>query len=77
MAWPSNSPDMNIIEHVWARLKYLMSKRERKPANVDQLWEALKEEWENLDNKFIFDLYDSLPRRVAALDSAKGHHTKY
>ncbi|KZT36960.1 transposable element Tc1 transposase [Sistotremastrum suecicum HHB10207 ss-3] len=77
MDWPSNSPDMNIIEHVWARLKTLMNNRIKKPANVDELWEALKEEWENLDNKFIKDLYDSLPRRVAALDIAKGFHTKY
>ena len=42
MPWSSQSPDLNIIEHVW---DYLDRKKvERLPKNVNELWNVLKEE---------------------------------
>ncbi|KAI0323332.1 hypothetical protein GY45DRAFT_1264765 [Cubamyces sp. BRFM 1775] len=68
---------MNIIEHVWNELDRRVRTRNPLPCNCEELWAALQEEWYRLDTTFILKLYDSLPRRVAALKAAHGHHTRY
>ena len=77
LPWPSSSPDMNIIEHVWDHLDRQIRGRNPLPHNVDELWAALQEEWENIDLAYIQHLYDSLPARVQALNKAHGHQTRY
>ena len=77
LPWPSSSPDMNIIEHVWDELERRVRRRNPLPRNVDELWAALQEEWYGLDPEYIRRLYDSLPRRVQALKDAHGLHTRY
>ena len=77
LPWAPQSPDMNVIEHVWDHLDKLIRKWDPLPKNLDELWEALREEWENLDIAYIQNLYSSWPRRVAALVKAEGKYTKY
>lgn len=45
--------------------------------NKDELWEILKEEWENLDIEFIHKLYCSMPDYVESLYKAYGKYTHY
>jgi hypothetical protein len=45
LPWHANSPDMNIIEHVWAHLDCQVRKRNPLPSNIEELWVALQEEW--------------------------------
>jgi transposase len=77
MPWPPGSPDMNIIEHVWAILKSKIKKRRPQPSNLDQLWVAAQEEWYSIPKDQIDILYRSIPDRIAALLDAKGWYTKY
>lgn len=75
MNWPPQSPDLNIIEHVW---EYLNKKKvEYNPRNAEQCFQILKREWDNIPQNFITNLYKSIPRRIAAVIKAKGGHTKY
>ena len=74
---PPQSPDLNLIEHVWKRLKVLVNRRPTRPRNAEELWIALQQEWLNIDIDFINSLIDSMPRRVNAVYDAKGKSTKY
>ena len=75
MDWPPQSPDMNVIEHLWSIIKQKIAKR--KPSNLEQLDEAIKKEWNQFDSKFTNSLVESMPRRILALLKARGGHTKY
>lgn len=77
LPWAPSSLDMNIIEHVWDQLDALVRARNPLPTNKEQLWVALQEEWENFPKRALDTLYESMPRRVAALVKARGGHTKY
>ncbi len=56
LEWPSQSPDLNLIENLWHDLK--QSFHAWKPSNVAELKQFCKEEWA----KFLHsDVKDSLP----------------
>ena len=69
--WPAQSPDMNIIEHVWGRMKEETWKT--KPKNLDELWEACKTAFFAIPDDFINKLYESMD----AVLQAHGSHTRY
>ena len=56
--WPAQSPDMNIIEHVWGRMKEEAWKT--KQNNLDELWEACKTAFFAIPDDFINTLYEFL-----------------
>lgn len=71
------SPDQNIIEHVWDHIDCQMHTRRVQPCNVDELWAALQEEWDNMSIAYIQKLYNSILRRIEALCLARGRYMKY
>ena len=73
--WPPQSPDINIIENLWAILKKNVAKRN--PVTKIDLWKFIKEEWFKIPNETIETLYESIPRRLQAVRLAKGFQTKY
>ncbi|KAF7372621.1 putative homeodomain protein [Mycena venus] len=77
LPWCPNSSDMNILENLWDHLDRMVRARDPLPKNQEELWLALKKEWENIDQGFIDRLYDSLPNRVRELLKAKSRATRY
>ena len=75
MDWPSQSPDLNIIEDVWNMIKYQL--KGQVFGDQDELWEEILAIWNSIDQRSIQKLYESLPRRMEALREAQGSHTKY
>ena len=75
MEWASQSPDMNIIEHLWSHIKIRVTKR--LPKNLEDLKIAFWEEWSSTSLDFNQKLVESMPRRIAAVITANGGHTKY
>lgn len=63
--WPAQSLDMNIIEHVWDKMKEEAWKM--KPKNLDGPWESCKTSFLAIPDDFINKLYESMPRRMDAV----------
>ena len=77
LPWAPKSPNMSIIEHVWAYIDKRLEQRYPLPRSVDGLWEVIQEEWYKVPKSLITTLYESMPRRVAMLKMVKGGNTGY
>ncbi len=75
MDWPSMSPDLNPIEHLWGILKRKVE--ERKVSNIHQLRDVIMEEWKRSPVATCEALVNSMPKRVKAVLENNGGHTKY
>ena len=59
--WPPNSPDINLIEMMWALIKNIVSFYHR--TNLDELIEAVKIAWRQISMETVIKLCDSFIRR--------------
>jgi transposase len=75
LAWPSQSPDLNPIENLWAIVDQRV--KDRAPKNEDKLFELLTEAWQALDAETLTKLADSMPERIQAVIARNGWPTKY
>jgi hypothetical protein len=74
--WPGNSPDLNVIEHIWGLLQDSVFKQPM-PHNRGELIKRVQETWSSIDLNYLSTLAQSLPNRVAAVRAAEGGHTDY
>ena len=65
--WPSNSPDINIIENVWSLLKKRVFQRH--PKNIEKLWAFCQEKFERIPLEYIQNIYSSIPDGLKKLSS--------
>lgn len=77
MEWPSRSPDLNPIEHAWDELERCVKRRSPPPITLQELKQALMEEWENIPQHRLRNLVCSMPNRLTAVRRARGGNTKY
>jgi transposase len=75
--WPSQSPDLNPIEHIWRILGQRIDKRRSQITTLDELDDALHEEWEQIGLEICHDLVSSMPERCKTVKKANGGYTKY
>ena len=77
MDWPSLSPDMNPIEHMWDELGRPVHGQLNPPQNVAELTQALQHHWAAIPQAMIRRLCNSMPRRLQAVIRSNGGHTRY
>lgn len=75
--WPAQSPDLNPIEHLWNELDRRIKNQERVPSNMQELWEAIEEEWDKIEPDFCMKLIETMPERVKDVLKAKGGYTRW
>uniref|UniRef100_A0A8C4TG33 Tc1-like transposase DDE domain-containing protein n=1 Tax=Erpetoichthys calabaricus TaxID=27687 RepID=A0A8C4TG33_ERPCA len=75
LEWPSQSPDLNPIEHLCRDLK--MAVHQRLPSNLTELERICKEEWQRIPRSRCEKLVASFLRRLMAVLAQKGASTKY
>ena len=77
LEWPSNSPHMNPIEHVWNDVNMRVRKNHPQAKNILELRSQVEEKWYKTSPEYIKGLFESMPRRIKALLDARGRNTKY
>ena len=75
ISWPSQSPDLNPIENVWAVLKANVGNH--KPTSTKELIRIIKKEWKKLDKTFAENLVLSMKNRISLVLLNKGDHILY
>ena len=75
LLWPSQSPDLNPIENLWAELKRSVDKH--KPKNVKDLERICQEEWSKTPPNVFLNLVKNYRKRLHAVILASGGCTKY
>jgi hypothetical protein len=68
---------LNIIEPLWSILETRVRSRFPPPKSLKQLEEVFQQEWYKIPLEPVENLYESIPRRIAAVLKAKGDLTPY
>ncbi|TFK20483.1 hypothetical protein FA15DRAFT_546907, partial [Coprinopsis marcescibilis] len=74
---PPSSPDVNPIEPLWTELKSIICSLPHHPSTVPQLISTVKSAWDALEIPQIDKYTKTMSKRVAAIISTQGSHTKY
>ena len=77
IAWPSLSPDLAPIEHVWDELGRRVYQRNPASRNVNELRLALLQEWQLIPQRRITNIINTMRQRFNARIAAGGGHTRF
>ena len=77
MAWPSMSPDLSPIEHVWDEMDRRLRQIPNQPFTLQGLGEALQEVWQEIPQALHANLVASMRRQCQECVNARGGHTHY
>ena len=81
--WPSNSPDLNPIENLWAILKGKVEKRvniwlmKKKTLSTSEFQSIIYQEWEGLDSDIFLRLATSMENRLLEVIGCEGKKIDY
>ena len=75
--WPAYSPVMPPITYAWDLFGLRLARDPRPAASKYELWLRIQAIWNSLSQVNMQILFDSMPRRIAALIATRGGCTKY
>lgn len=76
MEWPVKSPDLNLIENVWAKLVWNWPNGGF--ANRAEIFEEARERWDLLrGTEYVANLYESIPKRLNEVINNGGNWCRY
>ncbi|CAF3973982.1 unnamed protein product [Rotaria sp. Silwood1] len=73
--WPSSSPDLNPIEHLWVHIKRELRKEPAK--NLKELKQKIQLVWNSIRSDVTEKLVDSVSGRLQECIKQKGRPTRY
>ena len=71
LGWPSQSPNMNTLEHLWDYLKCQLRKYPTSSKGVHELCDRVAEEWDEIPLEVCQNLIESIPRWIQAVIKGK------
>jgi transposase len=75
MDWPSNSPDLNPIENLWAIVKTNVERC--MPKDIGELERFMSDEWNQIPDSYLISLVESMPRRCKEVIEKNGERISY
>ncbi|MBW0547836.1 hypothetical protein O181_087551 [Austropuccinia psidii MF-1] len=76
LIWPPNSPDLNTIENLWFKMKYIVTHLFN-PKTMDELTAAVNAAWESLPFDHLDSLLLPLPARMQMVVDQNGAPTQW
>ena len=77
LKWPNRAPDLKIMENVWRILARRVYANNKQYENVQELWNAIKREFKNLEQDVIDNLVSSMPNRIYQVINRNGGLSDY
>ena len=77
LPWPPYSPDLNIIENMWAITSQKVNANGKEYSNSDELWESVSYHFLNISDETVTSLFKSVPQRLISVVELQGKRTKY
>src|SRR6185503_11986753 len=73
--WPTYSPDLNPIKHLWNEMDRQLRKLPGSISSKDNLWNKIQQVWNEIDVEFCLRLIDTMPQRIADVLKARSGYT--
>ncbi|GFW91533.1 transposable element Tcb1 transposase [Trichonephila clavipes] len=70
--WPAHSLDLSPIENMWSMVSQRLTQITPLAATSDQLWQLVEAAWSAVPKTHMQSIFESMPRRVAAVISNNG-----
>ena len=77
LSWPSQSPDLNPIEHLWNEVDRHLRQLPGNITSKDDLWDKIQLVWNQIDVDFCLKLIDTMPQRIKDVLKAGGGYTDW
>ena len=75
--WPSQSPDLNPIEHLWNEVDRHLRNLPSQITSKSDLWDKLQGVWEGINLETCTKLIDTMPERIRDVLKANGGYTRW
>ncbi|GFX58531.1 transposable element Tcb1 transposase [Trichonephila clavipes] len=76
-SWPTRSPVLSPIENMWPMVAQRLTQITPPAATPDQLWQRVEAAWSAVPQAHMQSLFESMPRRVAAVISNNCGYSGY
>ncbi|GFU01759.1 transposable element Tcb1 transposase [Trichonephila clavipes] len=77
LPWPDRSQNLSPIENMCSTVAQRLTQITPTAATPDQLWQRVEAAWSAVPQEHIQSLFESMPRRVAAVISNNGGYSGY
>ncbi|GFW97483.1 transposable element Tcb1 transposase [Trichonephila clavipes] len=75
LPWPTLSPDLSPIENMCSMVAQRLTQISPPAATPNQLWQRVEASWSAVPQEYIQSVFESMPRRVAAVISNNGGYS--
>ncbi|KRT86322.1 hypothetical protein AMK59_2720, partial [Oryctes borbonicus] len=76
LSWPTRSSDLNPMGRIWDMIGLQIQQHSQPTDSFEDLWYRVERAWMEIPQSTIQRLFNSMPRRIAAVIAANGDYTR-